>query len=521
MKTTITIIALLFGLSLSAQTFERTIALNGNEHAPYNLVEVNGFYYVLIYQINDSLSVLYQLDSLGGVNDSLSLNNHYSHVNYLNNKIYLFGGFGGNLSANGSAISIAVINPFNLTIEKVVLTKLNNLMAQYYHGSVKYFDNCICFTIVGGGKDTSGYARGSVIQLDTANLNILKEAQYTHWTGSSQNIHTAFKFYDIFESPDINNYWALTDSPLDTTIWESGIANIIPINSKNLAQDTINNKLLFDVNNPSPVANGGYHGLLSNRPVSGFQLTDTTFIFVGGTYLTKGTVNTTFWGEQDMGFVITDDSLNDIRWEFWGGQKGSAIVGPDSTELPAVGAGVSKFGDYAYIAYTTDFVFFYGSTNPFTLRKVDLQGNEIWTKHYAPSLSYAVYSVLATSDGGALVSGQIFGPSTAAEKNIYVLKVDSSGNLLTTSTRNQLGEIPINNFKIYPNPAKNELNLLKLNQFKAYNFELYDTYGRLVKTVEWREDHQTVDVSSLASGMYVYQIIDEEGNVGSGMLMVE
>lgn len=523
MKTTISIIALLFGLSLSAQTFERIITSNGNESAPYNLVEVDGFYYVLVYQVEDSISVLYQLDSVGGINDSLSLNNHYSRLYYLNSKIYLFGGFGESFAANGGAISIAGINPFSLTIQNVTFTKIETLQS-FFAREVKYFDNCTCFTLVGGGTDSSGYVIGGVVQLDTTTFSVLNESYYNHWnkavmdTGLTALVN--FNFYDIFENPISSNYWALTDSPIDTTLWQSGITNIIPIYSRNLVQDTSGNKLLYDVNKPSPLANGGYHGMISNRPVSGIQLTDSTFLFVGGAYFTKGTANTTFWSEQDMGFVITDDSLNDIRWEFWGGQSGPAIIGPDSIDFPAIGKGVSKYGEYAYIAYTADFKFFYGSTNPFALRKIDLQGNEIWTKYYSSLLSYSVFSILATTDGGALVSGTIGDPNVP-EKNVYILKVDSAGNLLTTSTKSQLGKMPKNNFKIFPNPAKDELKLLKLNQFKPYIFELYDAFGRLVKTVSWREDHQTVDVSSLASGIYVYRIIDEEGNVGSGKLMVE
>ncbi|MAC95982.1 MAG: hypothetical protein CMC96_10825 [Flavobacteriales bacterium] len=522
MKTIISIIALLFGLSLSAQTFERTIALSGHESAPYNLVEVDGFYYVLVYQVDDSLSVLYQLDSLGGTQDSLSLNGHYSHLYYLNNNLYLFGGFGGPLIAIGGAISIASISPFNLTLQSVTYTKITDLQS-FWPGEVGFFDNCTCFTIVGGGTDSSGYARASIIQLDTATLNVIKEAHSTNWTGPVLNTSgaTAFRFKDVIYSPN-NNLWVLADSPVDTG-WQSQRAAIIPFSDRDLTPDTINFRYLFDVNNPSPFANIDYHGIISNQPASGIQLTDSTYLFVGIADVFSGNLQTAFWLERDIAFVITDDSLNDIRWEFWGGKAGGLPhTSPDSTEYPAFGRAVSKYGNYAYMAYNSTA---FGSTNPFTLRKIDLQGNEIWTKLYSVSQYPShTYSVLATSDGGALLSGIVFDINLnngTSSNNVHLLKVDSAGNLLTTSTKSQLGKIPKNNFKIFPNPVKDELKLLKLNQFKPYEFELYDTFGRLVKTVSWREDHQTVDVSSLASGMYVYRIIDEEGNVGSGKLIME
>jgi hypothetical protein len=100
------------------------------------------------------------------------------------------------------------------------------------------------------------------------------------------------------------------------------------------------------------------------------------------------------------------------------------------------------------------------------------------------------------------------------------MKVDSMGNLLNTSIRNVHG-ISSLNYKVYPNPVKNEIKLLKYNQFKPYDFELFNAFGSLVRTVSWQEDFQTIDVSSLASGMYVYRIIDQDGKTGSGKLIVE
>src|SRR5690554_217994 len=223
MKTIISIIALLFGLSLSAQTFERTIVLNGDEHAPFNLVESHEFFYILVYQVDDSLSILYQIDSLGGVNDSLRLSYHYTHLYLLNNNIYLFGG-------GDSTIKIVKVNPSNLNIKRNKLTKLNNLINQYFiPGTIKYFDNCVCFTTVGGGVDTSGYARASIIQLDTATLNVIKEAHSTNWTGPILHTSgaTAFRLKDVIYSPNNNNLWVLADSPVDTG-WQSQTAAIIP-----------------------------------------------------------------------------------------------------------------------------------------------------------------------------------------------------------------------------------------------------------------------------------------------------
>src|SRR5690606_29417368 len=109
--------------------------------------------------------------------------------------------------------------------------------------------------------------------------------------------------------------------------------------------------------------------------------------------------------------------------------------------------------------------------------------------------TYMVFSVLATSDGGALICGEFIDTiakpgQNNPDKDLYFIKVDSLGNLNPTGLNEVEGKIDASNYLVYPNPAKNQLNLLKVNQFKPYEFELYDALGRLVKTVSWREDYQ-------------------------------
>ena len=77
----------------------------------------------------------------------------------------------------------------------------------------------------------------------------------------------------------------------------------------------------------------------------------------------------------------------------------------------------------------------------------------------------------------------------------------------TTLSVNNFG---LNDFKLYPNPAKNILNvdLIDATETRA---NLYDFSGRLVSKTTLLNTNNTLDVSQLASGVYILELSNEKG----------
>jgi hypothetical protein len=67
------------------------------------------------------------------------------------------------------------------------------------------------------------------------------------------------------------------------------------------------------------------------------------------------------------------------------------------------------------------------------LVKLDSSGNVVWTKTIGGSSRDEAYSIVQSSDGGYVVAGytRSFG---AGEDDFYVVKLDSSGNVVWTKT---------------------------------------------------------------------------------------
>ncbi|MFH1320640.1 MAG: T9SS type A sorting domain-containing protein [Bacteroidota bacterium] len=65
---------------------------------------------------------------------------------------------------------------------------------------------------------------------------------------------------------------------------------------------------------------------------------------------------------------------------------------------------------------------------------------------------------------------------------------------------------------VYPNPAANELNVITSMQ-KEGVVRIYNIFGKQIKRVVLKGSTTKVNTSKLADGMYIYQVIDEEGNI--------
>ena len=71
-------------------------------------------------------------------------------------------------------------------------------------------------------------------------------------------------------------------------------------------------------------------------------------------------------------------------------------------------------------------------------------------------------------------------------------------------------------YKIFPNPANSEINILSLSNSNYYNIEIHDLTGRIVKIENSRiSNNTTLDVSDLKSGNYIIKITDNNGKVES------
>lgn len=69
-------------------------------------------------------------------------------------------------------------------------------------------------------------------------------------------------------------------------------------------------------------------------------------------------------------------------------------------------------------------------------------------------------------------------------------------------------ELLLNNFKIYPNPASSEINII--SEMKEADVKIYDMTGRCVKNVRISDDNTRINISDIEKGLYLVNI---NGNI--------
>ncbi|MBK7666877.1 MAG: T9SS type A sorting domain-containing protein [Sphingobacteriaceae bacterium] len=91
--------------------------------------------------------------------------------------------------------------------------------------------------------------------------------------------------------------------------------------------------------------------------------------------------------------------------------------------------------------------------------------------------------------------------STGHLNDLWKYSIASTASVNESSVSNA-------NFVLYPNPAKNELNVI--NDFDKYKIELYDVTGKLILS---DSNLKKVDLSSINSGLFIVRIISNENEV--------
>ena len=149
----------------------------------------------------------------------------------------------------------------------------------------------------------------------------------------------------------------------------------------------------------------------------------------------------------------------------------------------------------------------------------------------AGNLNYEVPDYFADGDATATdnctdpvtITTQDPAPGTLLPDGVYTVTLtaeDEYGNVatctfeLTVESTFGVEDVLANAVSIYPNPARNVINITNGSAIGLDNATIYDVNGRLVQTIDLTNmtTEKSVDVSQLASGVYMVNIQGEGGN---------
>lgn len=168
-----------------------------------------------------------------------------------------------------------------------------------------------------------------------------------------------------------------------------------------------------------------------------------------------------------------------------------------------------------------DFIYLSGGTGDYTsprearhvFSKYDMNFNKIWTRVYSDSLLYNrgefIYEVIPIHNEDYMFLGFGTDPnSTIKNQDAVFVRVDSNGCLYNTCLNVGIQEeIYFDEIIVYPNPAKNILNIEHPKHINIYKIKLIDMLGKEV-SFELLNNNQ-ISIEKLEVGVYALQIMLE------------
>lgn len=142
--------------------------------------------------------------------------------------------------------------------------------------------------------------------------------------------------------------------------------------------------------------------------------------------------------------------------------------------------------------------------------KFDAEGEFLWklTHEFAFDTGYAWWDVRSTTDGGAVAVGTGLG-----HRGTFVLKLAPEED--PTSVNDTIEPSIVN---VYPNPNLGNLHI-DIPMQSAAILQLWDMQGRLFYTGELKEKHTEIDINKLPKGLLLYNILFEDNSIQSGKIL--
>ncbi|NPD47885.1 T9SS type A sorting domain-containing protein [Lentimicrobium sp. S6] len=476
------LLSLLLGFSsllIAQQTFQTTIKTSTDLFVSNSICLENSYLILCVnYLPNNSASgIVYQIDQIGQLHDSLVIEND---------------GFGA-------------------TVNKAIILE-NGLIRLFctkeQQGSAGFYDICL-------------------IDIDE-DLNIIQELQYDIGIGKGwSHINEVIK-----ENGDI-----ILASMVDGSPPQSGTQYI----DKCLMKIKQNGDLLFDsVYNQSgleitmdflefPNSNNYILYCIQNFDAGIFlkqiNILNSDLEFVENKWIEDFSLQASMRNFGDEDFVICNKK--EIDNGGWYTAVSTYDIGFERTNQILLGSSDSASypGLYNSIAFGENETMFIGSTynlgvdaypnreSYFRLDNLDYELNLNWQRYFGGDAYYNLIDINETPDGGCILVGTRYEHGTQGpfEKDVFIVKVDEDG--LITSTNSNAG-IPIKNAIVLPNPGREYLEL-HTGAFPA-TLQLLNLNGSLVLEEAINSNISRVNTLELSSGTYIWSLVKEGKVVESG-----
>jgi len=167
---------------------------------------------------------------------------------------------------------------------------------------------------------------------------------------------------------------------------------------------------------------------------------------------------------------------------------------------------------------------FYPQQQPaqINLMKLTPDFEVIWHRYIGePDTKYDPYVMRTTESGEIVILGAYSHapPGNAFEMQALFIKTNSEG--IITGTNDEPSGVRSTQAIVYPNPARDFVQIEYSMAYTQATFSLLDISGKTVFEQQLTANKQSLDISGIPAGTYIYRVYNQKGLDESGKLMVE
>ncbi len=237
---------------------------------------------------------------------------------------------------------------------------------------------------------------------------------------------------------------------------------------------------------------------------SAAYLTDTTYIFTGVTHtMAIDRFISTYLMTYDHDSLKRQQIFNDPDTLLYAGATPNTAINGESIFI----SGLYNIDPGAYPCQSTP--------SWIQVTRLDRSLNIISNNFYGGDAFYSPYSIIATADGGAFLTGFRYDLQTHLF-DVFALKVDTNG-AVTGEVENERTDIA--GAILAPNPAHDKVSAIVGSQYTSADLLLYDLNGKQVFYKQLQNNRQIFDISGLKPGSYFYLFTSGNKKIGKGKLV--
>ncbi len=251
---------------------------------------------------------------------------------------------------------------------------------------------------------------------------------------------------------------------------------------------------------------------VNTKTLPSFITTGSVAIYNDSSYLLTGVVRDQINIKQHLRIFKVNNNDDTLKSLEYYNNPDTVLYGGAVKNTAVIGDKIFVVGDYN--VNPTQYPW-QNSPSWIQITRIDSALNVIDHHFYGGDAFYIPYSIIATSDGGALITGNRYDYHFPDVKkfHIFALKINSDG-LITEIPENvtwQSSEIII-----FPNPGSDYFETVVGAQYPISTLYLYNSNGQLVFETQLNQERTHINTMSLSPGTYLYRVSAGNKVIGNG-----